>query len=93
MKKEVIALQYSEDTRKRLRRIEGQVRGVIAMMDSAENCNNVVNQLKAIRNAVDKTLAHVVATNLEQCIIDEKDSEQNRSKRIEEAIQLLINSR
>lgn len=86
-------MQYSDDTRKRLRRVEGQIRGVISMMDEEKHCKDVVGQLKAVRNAIDKAIAHVVAINLEQCIIEEQDSEQNRSKKIEEAIQLLVNSR
>ncbi len=86
-------MEYNDETRKRLRRVEGQIRGVISMMDEEKHCKDVVGQLKAVRNAIDKAIAHVVATNLEQCIIEEKDSVQNRSKKIEDAIQLLISSR
>lgn len=86
-------MEYNDEARKRLRRVEGQIRGVIAMMDAGEHCKDVVSQLKAARNAVDKTIAHIVAVNLEQCIIAEKESEPNRNKLIEEAMQLLVNSR
>ncbi len=86
-------MDYNDDIRNRLRRVEGQIRGVISMMDDGQHCKNVVSQLKAVRNAVDKTIAHIVAVNLEQCIIQDNESQPNRNKQIEEAMQLLINSR
>lgn len=86
-------MEYNDAVRGRLRRVEGQMRGVIAMIDDGQHCKEVVSQLKAIRNAVDKAIAHIVAVNLEQCILENPESDQNRNKKIEEAMQLLINSR
>lgn len=86
-------MEYNDEARKRLRRVEGQIRGVIAMMDAGDHCKDVVSQLKAARNAIDKTIAHIVAVNLEQCVIEEKEFEHIRRKKIAEAVQLLINSR
>ena len=41
-----------EDLQKRLRRIEGQVRGVQKMLDEDRDCHEIVQQLAAIRSAV-----------------------------------------
>ena len=41
-----------EDLQKRLRRIEGQVRGVQKMLDEDRDCHEIVQQLTAIRSAV-----------------------------------------
>ena len=41
-----------EDMQKRLKRIEGQVRGVQKMIDEDRDCHEVVQQLMAIRSAV-----------------------------------------
>ncbi|MCL6594136.1 MAG: metal-sensing transcriptional repressor, partial [Alicyclobacillus sp.] len=46
-------MQYSSAMRNRLRRVEGQVRGVLAMMENGRDCQEVVTQLAAIRSAVD----------------------------------------
>lgn len=55
---------YSEATRNRLRRIEGQVRGILSMMSNQTNCNDVVTQLSAVRAALDKLVVQVVAADL-----------------------------
>ncbi|MBI5290252.1 MAG: metal-sensitive transcriptional regulator, partial [Chloroflexi bacterium] len=41
-----------EDLQKRLRRIEGQVRGVQKMLDEDRECHEIIQQLAAIRSAV-----------------------------------------
>lgn len=56
---------YSEATRNRLRRIEGQVRGVLGMMGNEVSCNDVVTQLSAIRAALDKLVVQVIATDVQ----------------------------
>lgn len=38
----------------RLRRIEGQVRGVTAMIDAEQDCEKVVQQFAAVRKAMDR---------------------------------------
>jgi len=58
--------QYSGTTRNRLRRIEGQVRGVLGMMGNQVSCNDVVTQLCAIRAALDKLVVQVIATDVQE---------------------------
>lgn len=41
-----------QDLQKRLRRIEGQVRGVQKMLDEDRDCHEIIQQLAAIRSAV-----------------------------------------
>lgn len=85
-------MKFDDDVKKRLKRIEGQVRGVLKMMEDEESCKNVVNQLAAVRSAVDKTLAYVVATNLEKNILEEKAGSKS-SKLVKDAVELLIKSK
>lgn len=77
----------------RLKRIEGQVRGVLRMMGEDVNCKDIVSQLTAIRSAVDKATANIVATNLEQCIIEEQAAGKDTNKLVKEAVELLVKSR
>lgn len=86
-------MEYSEDIKKRLKRVEGQVGGVLRMMNDGENCKDVVSQLSAIRSAVDKTIALIVATNLEKCILEEKANGGDTRKVVEQAVNLLVKSR
>lgn len=84
---------YHDDIKKRLRRIEGQVRGVLRLMEEEKSCKEVVSQLSAIRNAADKALAQIVAENLHQCILDEQEAGGDTNKKVQEAIELLVKSR
>jgi len=86
-------MTYDDDIKKRLRRLEGQVRGVLNMMDEQKHCKEVVAQISAIRSAADKAIAYIVAKNLEECILEEKEAGRDTSQVVAEAIQLLIKSR
>ncbi|GGA55717.1 hypothetical protein GCM10007416_31160 [Kroppenstedtia guangzhouensis] len=87
-------MEYSEDMKKRLRRVEGQLRGVLRMMEEEQSCKDVVSQLSAVRSAVDRAIAYIVSRNLEQCIRKELENEedQDTQKLVEEAIHLLVKS-
>ncbi|MBA4496075.1 metal-sensitive transcriptional regulator [Paenactinomyces guangxiensis] len=86
---------YDDDVKRRLRRIEGQVRGVLRMMDEDKDCKDVVSQLSAIRSAVDRSIAYILTHNLEQCIRKELEKDQNAdtTKLLKEAIDLLVKTR
>jgi DNA-binding FrmR family transcriptional regulator len=60
----------SEGTRQvvdRLRRIEGQVRGLQRMIIAEEECEAVLTQVMAARAALDQVAGQVVLENLEAC--------------------------
>lgn len=59
------------DVVKRLRRAEGQIRGVIAMLEAGRDCADVVTQLAAVSRALDKAGFKVIASGLEQCLAGE----------------------
>ena len=54
---------------KRLRRAEGQLAGVIRMIEEGRDCEEVVTQLAAASRALDRAGFAIIATGLEQCIL------------------------
>ncbi|EGK08433.1 protein of hypothetical function DUF156 [Desmospora sp. 8437] len=88
-------MKYEENVRNRLRRVEGQIGGVLRMMEGQQGCKEVVAQLSAARNAVDRIIALLVVANLQQCLLDEfqNGEEGESSQMLDEAVRLLINSR
>lgn len=84
---------YGEDIKRRLRRIEGQVRGVLKMMEEQKNCKEVVAQLSAVRNASDRAIAQIVAENLQRCLLEEQAAGGDTGKMVKEAVELLVKSR
>lgn len=65
--------QVVGDVIKRLRRAEGQLAGVIRMMEAGRDCEDVVTQLAAVSRALDKAGFAIIATGLEQCISADGD--------------------
>jgi DNA-binding FrmR family transcriptional regulator len=52
----------------RLRRAEGQIAGVIRMLEQGRECKDVVTQLAAVSRALDKAGFSIVASGLKQCL-------------------------
>ncbi|HLS34709.1 MAG TPA: metal-sensitive transcriptional regulator [Bacillota bacterium] len=84
---------YDDKVKNRLKRIEGQIRGVLKMMEEDKECKDVVGQMTAIRTALDRAIGVVVSTNLEQCVRDQVSKGENTEEEIKEAVELLVRSR
>jgi CsoR family transcriptional regulator, copper-sensing transcriptional repressor len=52
---------------KRLRRAQGQIGGVIRMIEEGRACADVVTQLAAASRALDRAGFQIIATGLQQC--------------------------
>jgi len=57
----------------RLRRAEGQIAGVIRMLEQGRDCKDVVTQLAAVSRALDKAGFTIVASGLKQCLVEGGD--------------------
>jgi DNA-binding FrmR family transcriptional regulator len=55
---------------KRLKRIEGQVRGVIRMVEDGQSCEDLLIQISSIRASVNKTGQFLMEEHLNNCIIE-----------------------
>jgi DNA-binding FrmR family transcriptional regulator len=86
-------MEYSDAVKNRLKRIEGQVRGVLRMMEEEKDCKDVVTQLSAIRSAVDRAILYVVGSNMETCLRKQIENGEDTDDVLNEAIQLLLKSR
>lgn len=86
-------MRYHQKIVNRIKRTEGQMRGIQKMMEEDKGCKEVITQLSAIRSAIDKTIALIVAENLHHCVVESVQSGRDSSKEIEEAIKLLTNSK
>ncbi|TDP31399.1 metal-sensitive transcriptional regulator [Nocardia ignorata] len=59
----------------RLRRAQGQLTGVIAMIEDGRDCKDVVTQLAAVSKALDRAGFKIVATGLRECLTETADGE------------------
>ena len=58
----------------RLRRAQGQLAGVISMIESGRDCTDVVTQLAAVSRALDRAGFKIVASGMRQCLTAEGGS-------------------
>ncbi|MDH6365165.1 DNA-binding FrmR family transcriptional regulator [Enterococcus sp. PF1-24] len=74
----------------RLKRAEGQLRGVQKMVVTDKECLEVITQLTAVRSSIDRLIGMIVAENLKNCLEDPVANPQEQSEKIEQAIQMIM---
>jgi DNA-binding FrmR family transcriptional regulator len=58
----------------RIKRAQGQLAGVLRMLDEGRDCEDVVTQLAAVSRALDRAGFAIIASGLQQCLADGADS-------------------
>ena len=61
------------DALARLKRAQGQIGGVIKMIEDGRDCAAVVNQLAAVSRALDRAGFKIISTGMRQCMVAERD--------------------
>jgi CsoR family transcriptional regulator, copper-sensing transcriptional repressor len=59
-----------DDVVARLRKVEGQVAGIIRMVESGRECRDVVGQISAASTALDRAGFRLLASGLRHCLTD-----------------------
>ncbi len=65
----------------RLKRIEGQVRGVQTMLVEGRDCQEILQQLSAVRSAVHGAMLVVIQNYITQCLLDPEGEPADRASR------------
>lgn len=60
----------AERLQMRLRRAEGQLRGVQRMLEEGADCREVLTQLSAVKAALDQVGLHLISERLRTCVAD-----------------------
>lgn len=79
---------HQKDVVNRLRRIEGQVRGLIDMIQDGRSCEDVALQMSAARKAMDKAFYRMMACSVIEAVYD-ADSETRAIEEVEKSARLL----
>ena len=67
----------------RLKRAQGQIGGVLRMIEEGRDCKDVVSQLAAASRALDRAGFAIIATGLKQCLTESDGEETVDSKTME----------
>jgi CsoR family transcriptional regulator, copper-sensing transcriptional repressor len=68
--------ESEKDMVNRLRRIEGQVRGLVDMIESGRSCEEVATQMSATRKAMEKAFYRMMTCSLIEAVQDSQSDEQ-----------------
>jgi DNA-binding FrmR family transcriptional regulator len=73
--------EVKEQINKRLSRIEGQIRGVQRMIDENRDCRDILQQLIAIRSAVQAASLNFMQDVASDCLMNPADQEDPEAQR------------
>lgn len=78
----------------RLRRISGQVDGIVRMIEEERYCIDILNQVAAVQAALGKVGAEVLERHLETCVVEavESGKDDERHRVVAELMALLTKS-
>lgn len=79
-----------QNVKNRIKRAQGQMSGVLNMMENDLACEDIITQLKAIRSSIDKAIGVLTADNILQALNLESDLDQAT---LQEALNLVIKGR
>ncbi|TQR20442.1 metal-sensitive transcriptional regulator [Psychrobacillus vulpis] len=86
-------MDYETKMKSRIKRMEGQLRGILRMMEEGQDCKDVITQLSAVRSGVDRTIGVIVSENLVRCVNEGNGDQSIMNQSIQEAVNLLVQSR
>jgi len=75
----------------RLRKIEGQIRGIQKMIIQDRYCMDILTQIKSVKHAIEKVETNILKKHIETCVTKAflSDSEDGKKEKIEELIHLI----
>ncbi|WP_315906802.1 metal-sensitive transcriptional regulator [Priestia koreensis] len=86
-------MDYNAQVKNRVKRMEGQLRGILKMMEDEKDCKDVITQLGSVRSAMDRTIGVIVSSNLVDCVKAADQEGEQADELIKEAVNLLVKSR
>jgi len=80
--------EMSENIQRRLRRIEGQLKGIQRMMDQDACCMDVLVQISAVRAAISKVGVMIVENHVKECLAEALTGD-NKDKKLDQLVGVL----
>ncbi|MDY7283310.1 metal-sensitive transcriptional regulator [Streptococcus suis] len=74
----------------RIKRADGQLRGIQKMIEEEQECIDIVTQLSAVRSSINSMMGLVIAQKVQDCIDHPSENPEEQEARLQEAINLII---
>lgn len=86
-------MDYNKQMVNRINRIQGQLNGVIKMMEEEKDCKDVITQLSASKSSIQRLMGVIISENLIECVKTADDKGESSQEMINEAVNLLVKSK
>ncbi|MUN74787.1 metal-sensitive transcriptional regulator [Enterococcus casseliflavus] len=80
----------NKDILNRLKRTEGQLRGIQKMIEDEKECVDVITQLSAVSSSINRIMGIIVAENLKNCLENPDSDTETQKQKIDQAVQLIV---
>ena len=80
----------NKDILNRLKRTEGQLRGIQKMIEDEKECVDVITQLSAVSSSVNRIMGIIAAENLKNCLENPDSDTETQKQKIDQAVQLIV---
>jgi DNA-binding FrmR family transcriptional regulator len=71
--------QELKQARDRLMRVQGQIQGIVKMIDEGRECSDLLNQLAAANTALQRAGFIVISTAMDKCSAEPNGSENKKA--------------
>ncbi|WP_323703656.1 persulfide-sensing transcriptional repressor CstR [Mammaliicoccus sp. Dog046] len=86
-------MKYDKKMINRINRIQGQLNGVVKMMEEEKHCKDVVTQLSASKGSIQRLMGIIISENLIECVKLADENNESSEEMINEAVELLVKSK
>ena len=74
----------------RLKRAEGQLRGIQKMIEDEQECIDIVTQLTAVRSSINRTMGLVISNQITKALQDPNLDLAQQEEKLQQALDLIV---
>ncbi|HNY61546.1 MAG TPA: metal-sensitive transcriptional regulator [Caldisericia bacterium] len=78
---------------KRLSKIEGQVRGLVRMISEERSCDEIINQIQAVKAGINKVAAIILERNIVDCLSLSENTDQTEIEKLRKLLSKIAGSK
>lgn len=86
-------MTYDKKMINRINRIQGQLNGVVKMMEEEKGCKDIITQLSASKGSIQRLMGIIISENLIECVKTAEENNESSQELINEAVNLLVKSK
>lgn len=79
-----------KDILNRLKRAEGQLRGIQKMIEDEQECIDIVTQLTAVRSSINRTMGLVISNQITRALQDPNLDLAQQEDKLQQALDLIV---